>query len=270
MKRIALCLYGRYNNRLNSKNSGDDGCEYIKKTLLKNRDVDIFIHSWDTDLEDNIVKKYQNGLVDYNFEKPKDFSSLITENKIKESTFNCPNRQIFRNISNSLSFFYSRKESIQLKIQYEKKNKFTYDCCIVGRFDLGQIDKYNGYHPFKVSEINFDENLDMNYIYSAMWNQLNQGYADQWFYSSSKNVDRLTDMFDRSLVYFKKNSDYIKNLESWPDSNQNEEFSNEFFKSDEFKSQNQKKYDVFDAINNHIMHKWFFIESKLYQKSRFV
>jgi hypothetical protein len=271
-KKIALCLYGRYNNHYNPKTSGDDGCKYIYKTIIKNfKNIDIFIHSWDISKEKHIINNYKKFVKDSKFEQQIDFSNIIKQNNIYELAYNNPKRDRFRTIGNWLSFFYSRKATIELKKLYEEKNNFIYDCCLVCRFDLGQVDKYNGYQPYKVSEINFNPNLDMKYIYSAMWNQLNCGYADQWFYSSSKNINFLTQMYQKSFEYFRHNSEYIKKLcNKWPDSNHNDPFSNEFLKSKEFKSTILSSRKIQDALDIHAMHKQFFIDIGLYNKSRFL
>ncbi|EKE03240.1 MAG: hypothetical protein ACD_20C00228G0006 [uncultured bacterium] len=268
-KKIALCLYGKYNNRY-SLNSGDDGTQYIKDNILKGRKIDVFAYSTDLENEEKIRKNYKDYFKSAVFEPQKTFAEEIEENKIDENLFNPAGGQVFRTVANSLSFFYSRKKSIELKQQYEKENNFKYDIVIVCRFDLGQIDKYNGYQPYKVSEINFNEHFDMNFIYSAMWNQMNCGYADQWFYSNSENIDTLALLYEKSLQYFKKDSTYIKAITGGlMDSDADDEFSNEFFRPEEFKSKNFVKYDISQAINNHLMHKWFFIDVGLYEKSKY-
>ncbi len=271
-KKIALCLHGKYNNRLSSQ-SGDEGSLYIKEMLLdkySDCDIDVFIHCWDLDLQEKITKIYQEFLKKSVFEAQIDFRKIMLESKIDDKLFNPPNGQQFRTCANSLSFFYSRKKAIELKIAYEQEQNFKYDCVIVGRFDLGQIDQHNGSHPYKVSQINFDPQFDMSYIYSAMWDQINCGYADQWFYSSSENIDKVAGLYEKSLEYFSPDSNYIKALSVWPDSNIDDEFSNEFFKSEEFKSKNLYQYKLEKAINNHAMYKWFFIDSNLYSLSKFV
>lgn len=266
---IALCLYGRYNNRL-SPNSGNDGTKYIHDNLLKGRKVDVFIYSMDIENESKIRTNYNTYVKKVLFEPQKTFSEEIKENGIDESNFIQEGGKSFRSLPNSLSFFYSRKRSIELKQAYEKENNFKYDIVIVCRFDLGQIDKYNGYHPYKVSEINFNENFDMNYIYSAMWDQLNCGYADQWFFSNSKNIDKLALMYEKVLCYFKKNSFYLGAITNGLiDSNAKDEYSNEFFKNEKIKSPDRVKYGISEAVNNHLLHKWFFIDVGLYKISKF-
>jgi hypothetical protein len=270
--RLALCLHGKYNNRF-SDSSGDDGSRYIKEVILEkypNIDIDVFIHSWDSDLVKNITHNYKKLLKKSYFEPQVDFNKIILESGIDDKLFNPPNQQKFRTCANSLSFFYSRKRVIELKLMHEKKHNFKYDIVVVSRFDLGQIDKYNGSHPYKVSEINFNPKFDMSYIYSAMWDQLNCGYADQWFYSSSENIDKIAGIYGKSLEYFLPNSDYIKALSFWPESNFNDEFSNEVFKSSDNKTEILYQYSIINAINNHAMYKWFFIDLDIHKISRFV
>lgn len=264
--RIAVCLYGYFNNR-RSPNTGSDGHAYIMENICKGRNVDFFIHSWDLNNESHIKNIYKP--IKYIFEPQKDF---IEETKhINPNNYYNPNMEHFRTMYNSLSFYYSRKKSIELKMEYELDNKFIYDCVLSCRFDLGQMDKYNGGgFKYKVSEINFNPDLDMNYMYSAMWDQLNAGYADQWFYGSSENMDLLGTMYDKALYYFTLDSNYQKALFDWPDSDALNEFSNQMFLPEEEKTKNRVKYNLQNVINNHLMHKWFFIDSGLYQKSKFV
>lgn len=268
MKRIALCLYGKFNNRL-SESSGIDGFDVIFKNILSGRQVDIFIHSWDIQSQAMIQKLYSKYVISSVFEPQIDFKIVMDSQKIKESDFSFPGNQSFRTIENSLSFFYSRGKSIQLKTDHENSCGFIYDIVICSRFDLGQMDKYNGYQAYKTSEIVFDDGLDMQFIYSALWDQLNIGYADMWFYSSSENMNLLGEMYTRALSYYNLNSDYVKTLTTgWPDSSSDDDFSNEIFKIN--KKSNLKKYLPHEAHNNHIIHKWFFIDSGLYAKSKFL
>ncbi len=268
MKKIALCLYGKFNNRL-SNSSGIDGFEYIKQNILNGREVDVFIYS--TDLEnENIIRSlysmYSKAII---FQQPKDFNYEIESNKIDESKF-VPIEK-FRTLTNTLSFLYSRKMSIQLLFDYCSKIDYSYDIVITCRFDLGQIDRYNGPRLYKVSEIYFNENFDMKFLYSAMWDQFNCGYADQWFYSSPENIQVLSLMYEKTLQYFQAESKYLSDIQSGLiDSSCEDEFSNEVFKSPENKSKKLKKYSVESAINNHLLHKYYFVESGLYPMSRFV
>lgn len=268
MKKIALCLYGKYNNRL-SPNSGYDGSQYIKGNIIHGREVDVFIHSWDFENQTDILNEYGSLVKSSLFEEQIDFGPLVDQLGIDREFFSAPGGQKFRTIENSFSFYYSRGKAIELKRSYEEKMAFRYDVVVCSRFDLGQMDRYNGYQDFKVSEIVFDENLDMKYIYCANWDQLNAGYTDMWFYSSSENIDVLASFFEMSHRYYQHDSEYLRALEEgWPDSNADDEFSNEINRNE--KTKKLMKYSASLGHNNHFMHKWFFLDSGLYEKSRFL
>lgn len=263
----ALCLYGRFNNRF-SESSGTEGAEYIRKKLLLKNNVDVFIYSNDLAHESVIRSEYQDVLRDCLFEPGPDFRQLMEDRGIRESDFQPI--EPFRTVENSLRFFYSRMRSLMLMAEHMERNGAAYSAAITARFDLGQIDKYNGWQPYRVSEINFSARRDMTYFYSAMWNQLNGGYADQWFYSSPELLIRLGDMFERSLEYLKPGSSYQAFLElGIPDSNRTNEFSNEMLKPAEARSEDHVRVALRSGVNNHLLHKFFLMEAGLYEKSRF-
>lgn len=268
--KIALCLYGYYNNIVDN-NAGDKGFEYIQNQIMKTSDdIDIFIHSWDTKNQDNILNKYSPKK--YLIEPQINFNSLATSVGIDEAKINIGfnrDRTIYKQctVNASLSFFYSRSKSIQFAVEYAKENDFVYDCVISCRFDLGQR---SGWHTgYNVSLMEFDPTLDMNYIYSAMWKQLNAGYADQWFFSNQSNMEKLSTMFDCTLKdYFIIGGEYNETLvNGWPDSNIMDEFSNEILNKNECQP---IKYPQWQMINNHLLHKWHFIRTGLYNNSKFI
>ncbi len=276
--RIALCLHGYYNNSTDLE-SGDNGFKYIKETLLDKYNVDVFIHSWEKDKE-VYLKELYNPIYS-TFENQIDFTEIMKENEISQEYFDegfprdhSPYAQC--KISSTLSFLYSRQAALRLAFLFEEKKKFEYDVVITARFDLGQRDKF-GKWRFYVSQMNFDPKLDMNFVYSAMWDQLNAGYADQWFFSNSKNMKILSKAYDEALKSFLPGSLYEHAItQDWPDSviydmsfTHPNQFTNEIFK--QYKSiLPLMKYPKWQCVNNHIFYKWFFIASKLYDKSRFV
>jgi len=269
--RIALCLYGCFNNR--SDNQADDkGYSYLKENILdKVESVDVFSHSWDDGFK-NKIDDYYNPRISL-YEKQIDFNSIGREAGIDEVWINEGfNRNVTLyqqcTINASLSFYYSRAKAIQFKSEYEKTHDFNYDCVVVARFDSGQRSTWHtGYN---VSLIPFDPNLDMTYIYSAMWMQLNAGYADQWFFSNSENINKLGDMYDKALNdYFQKNSEYCNAITNgWFDSDDSSEISNEFINKNELAIRH--KYPRWQMINNHILHKWHLYKVGLYNKSKFL
>jgi hypothetical protein len=270
--RIALCLYGYFNNRADG-DAGNKGCQYISEHVFKAADgVDVFVHSWDVENSGRITDLYKPK--DCLFEKQVDFNPVardagIDEDWINEGFDRGSTMYHQCTIHNSLSFYYSRMKSIELKLWNEKTNGFEYDCVIAARFDLGHRSKAHigGYN---VSLMPFDPKLDMNFIYSAMWMQMNAGYADQWFFSNSGNMDLLGVMYERALnEYFQKDSEYCRAItDGWFDSNHENEFSNEFFRKDKLAI--RYKYPRWQMINNHILHKWHLYKTGLYDKSKFI
>jgi hypothetical protein len=273
--KIALCLYGYYNNKAD-KNAGDKGYNYIQEKIIKQAEaigaeVDIFVHSWDIENSNTIINKFNPAI--YEIEKQIDFNDIAKEAGIDEVKINegfDRDATMYRTctINASLSFFYSRSKSLRLAIDYANENEFKYDCVIACRFDLGQRSTWH--RGYNVSLMNLDLNLDMDYIYSAMWVQTNAGYADQWFFSNQDNMEKLADMYDMSLNdYFHIGSDYEKMLTTdWIDSNVSSEMSNERFNATD--GAVTMKYPRWQMINNHIIHKWHFIETGLYEKSKFI
>jgi len=275
--KIALCLYGLFNNS-RQPDSGINGARYISDKILKPWNPDIFIHSWEKRNEDMYRKLFNPK--EMVFEEPIDFKSFMKKKQISNEYFDfCDGfdrkSSAFSNckIESTLSFLYSRTASLTImKAQSEK-----YDVVICCRFDLGQIDSKSN-RKYKVSLIDFNPTLDMSFIYSAMWDQLNAGYADQWFYSNEDNMMLLADMFKKSWSdYFRPGSGYEQAVtKGWPDSQwmdhdnsaDSRQFSNEMLSKD--KSKELMKYPKWQVINNHLLHKWHFIKSGLYDNSRFL
>ena len=118
----ALCLFGKIGS---SKGKIDLQNEVDIKPLLCGHnsynlhfkdfdEFDVFIHSWDIEHQD-IVEKIYNPKKSL-FEAQKMFSNELAVQKI-------------------YSRWYSTKESIKLKKQYEEENNFTYDVVVNARFD---------------------------------------------------------------------------------------------------------------------------------------
>lgn len=274
-KKVALCLHGYFNNRADP-HSGANGYLYIKNNLLKLDacNVDVFIHSWEKKREKQLKKVYNPK--DCIFEEQIDFSKLMIESGISNEYYNAEfdrNGSIFSacKIESTLSFLYSRKKSIELVPS-------GYDCVITARFDLGQRDK-DQQRKYHVSTMNFFPDADMNYFYSAMWDQMNAGYADQWFYSSLENMKKVASVYDLCYKAFLPKSEYEKCVTGgWFDSQEMDnlsvtdprQFSNEMFKDEKDRAKNLMKYPLWQCINNHLYYKWALRELGLYEKSRFV
>jgi hypothetical protein len=265
--RIALCLSGYFCGKSGPK-AADDGYEYIKKKILDNHHVDVFVHSWDVEHKDRIAVLYQPKRAvyqeQYSFEKElKNFDEQWFKKDL-------PHSSLYRSPFSSLSMNYSRKCSLKQKKKYEEQHHFVYDCVVMARFDLGQRGKEHP-QPYYVCNINFKPELDMNYFYSAFWHQLNCGFAEHWMYSSSENMDKLSLLYDRILDYYSPDNDYLKAMTTgWPYSNKYSEFSNEIMLKKEQRTTELRKYPNWECINNHSVYKWFFLEQNLMSKCRFL
>jgi len=250
---IALCLFGYVGSTTTKTNACPlrDNFEYIKHNVMKKQNVDVFIHSWQKKDETKIVNILQPKY--YIFEEQKNFSDELKKNdwnRFKSS---------YQDPFKAYSFVYSRQRSNDLKSLYENENKFKYDCVITSRFDIG----YHNSRKNKTSYINFNQDNDMQLVYSAYWDQMNAGPSDHWFYSNSKNIDNICSLYDNMNTYLSPNSEYIKQMTNGMfDTNADDWFSNEFFKDN--KTTNLHKYTEDYCLNLHTLYKWHMYKNNLW------
>lgn len=261
-QKIALCLHG-YAENAGGLKAAFAGNEYIKKKILANNDVDVFIHSWDLKNEKTI--RYMYPITECVFEQQKEFTEELK--LFNENWFNADfNREKTMYSSNTifrtLSFLYSRYRCVEIKNSYQKNNNIKYDCTFLGRFDLGTRGKE---HPQKYYVTNFNllTNTDMNKLHCAYWDQFNHGIPDHWFYSSDENITTVANLYKNIFDYYQPSSEYVNSvLQGWIDSNQDDIFSNEMLK--ENKTKNLKKWKKWECIDNHKVYKWHFYKNNLH------
>lgn len=204
--KIALCISGYFNSSRDKSSLGIDGFEHIKKHILNNRDVDIYIHSWDTDNENTIKNLYKDLIKDCIFEPQIDFKPLFIKNGLDK----IPLRDGATPFWNVFSQFYSVQKSFELML----KSNIDYDCIIKARFDLGRINRnssgpHNISNPYPVQCINFIDDLDMNYFFMADWQYLEtEGPADMWFYSNKENMANFARIYNILSDEIRINSEY--------------------------------------------------------------
>lgn len=191
--KIALVLSGYFNSKNDNTSLGLDGFNHIKKHILDNNNVDIFIHSWDISNKNIIQDLYANWIKNSIFEQQIDFMPIFNRNNLDK----VPHNKGYSHFTNALSQYYSVQESFKLIDS-------TYDIVIRARFDLGRINRntsgpFNTNNPYAVQCINFDQSLDMNKFYMAKWQQSyldNEGPADMWFYSGWDNMKHFCNLYD--------------------------------------------------------------------------
>jgi hypothetical protein len=201
--KIALCLHGLFNSSHDKNSTGFDGYEHIKKHILSKGDVDVFVHSWETDKEDLI-----NGM--YNpkksiFEEQIDFSDLVKQRELDKLN-GCP-----RSPESVLSHIYSVTKAMELPYQTNER----YDVVIKARFDLGRINRlttgpYSPINPHAVQCINFNPNIEADKIYMADWNHFHMGPADMWFYGSEQTMNHFKNLYQTLEEQMVIGSDFHK------------------------------------------------------------
>jgi len=177
--KIAFCLHGLIGS-IKGKNSdmlgGSDvvlakSFEHNKANIL-NDNVDVFIHSWSTELKDQIVDLY----------KPK---KHIIEEQIQ---FEVP--KYIKSSENRafahLSRWYSYKKCVELALSYGT----NYDLILVQRFDL----LWNLPVDFK--------NLNSNKIYVGKCSlNPNTEWSDRWFIANPQNMGKFATLYDKIYEY---------------------------------------------------------------------
>ena len=194
--KIALCLHGLFSSNYDKTSTGDNGVEYIKKHIMNKGDVDVYIHSWQPELELKLKEIYNP--VSSKYEPQILFEEFIVEQELDR----LPGSP--RPPFTVLSHFYSIQESF--KLLYEK-NKH-YDFVIKSRFDLGQVNRNSS--PHNVECINFHtNNTNKKKLNMAWWPDrwmLPEGPPDMWFYSSMEVMKPFSNIYDHVENYMKKNS----------------------------------------------------------------
>lgn len=187
--KIALCLSGQ----LRFLEHGY--YENILPFILDGNSVDVFIHTWTVDDEQD-GKSYING-GGFPMGSPVTKQSMLQVMELYNPVKCLIQKQIpFENgkypertlpgikSHNLFSMFYSIYKSNQLKKEYEKENNFTYDIVIRCRFDI-KLDK------------KIDLTSDMSKVYLPFnCFDTSIGYVDSVGYSNSINMDIYSDTFN--------------------------------------------------------------------------
>lgn len=199
--KVALCIRGAV-SKLNNASikpmdiyNADHYIDYksvyrsIETHILnpnKHMDIDIFIHSWSTDLELELNRIYRPLL------------SMYENNNIyiDEILNRCNNINQFSGISQALAI----KRVIQLKESYEQINNFEYDFNILYRPDVII------WKDILLNNYNINNNIYVN--------AHENGGGDFHFIMSSYNLKKFKTLYDFPLISQNKNTDHgwIKNF----------------------------------------------------------
>lgn len=221
--RVALCLYGLVGGDQGKGGLGSSDRtlrtghkHYIKHLIDVNDKVDVFVHTWTVEQQDQIKKLYSPKLSV--FEKQINF-------KIPSYVRGDQQRK-----NNHYSKWYSTKKSIDLKKKYEDQHGIRYDFVIATRFDIALMTdfKFNQFDPhkfyvghwceildkkgkdvFKGGRGPLDELLKKGKKISSFkhshkgYPHTEEGFIDQWFFSGSEEMDRFASLFDHLDEYTK-------------------------------------------------------------------
>jgi hypothetical protein len=188
--RVALCLHGYFDSRMDHTSKGSDGYNHIKKNILDKADVDVYIHNWQPELEQSIRNLYNP--VQAIFEQQIDFSETVNDLGLAEMP---GDSSLGRSPATILSHFYSIQKC------FEQVDFDQYDCVIKSRFDLGRINRNTSgpgkQNPYPVQCINFTPSLTMDSLYIADWQYMNSdGPPDMWFYGPPKIMKHFSTLYD--------------------------------------------------------------------------
>ena len=204
----------------------ESGYKHLKNKIIDNYDTDVFCHCWNTEAEDSIKKLYKPKK--YLFEQQKSFDLSLDKYNIDENerdidkwkhlsenakkgykyafqTRNNWNRtiEVFKiQAFRTSSRWYSTKEVLRLKNEYEKENNFEYDFVLICRYDSF----WNfPHHDKKNTNILFDLlKLDTKYTYvESRGNRIDAKISvqDLWILTNSKDSNYFLNMFDERTNY---------------------------------------------------------------------
>ena len=228
--KVALCLFGKLGNKITkssvdlpSDNIAPSICApYQMKSLSEANDIDIFLHSWSKEFENEIISTY----------KPKSFKiEKFTLNKDIEESISLvlQKRKLFLKVKDffkkKLSFNYKKKykddfnkslnahcrwistyKSVELMNNYSKVHSLKYDFVLVSRFDTLFFNSFK----FK--------NLDQTSLYASHWNDVtwekpmepkynfknnNQGIGtlDLWYLGSQQVISSFAEIANLQHLY---------------------------------------------------------------------
>tara|TARA_R110000824_G_scaffold74160_3_gene188789 strand:+ start:8573 stop:9220 length:648 start_codon:yes stop_codon:yes gene_type:complete len=177
--RGAVCLYGLSTGK-NDKGdvvSHTKAASYLKKNVLdiQDEEVVVFLHTWN---EDAVT---QSEILDL-------YKSKASKQEKQIMFDDTPTK-----LHQIKSRWYSHKESINLKKQYEEEHG-PFDFVLVSRFDNCFL------LPFKFGD------YKKGNFYSSNWKKPHSdtGFLDYWFFSDSSTMDRFSTLYDNLDTYLRE------------------------------------------------------------------
>ncbi len=192
--RSAICLYGIVGGTDGKGGAGsnvpfEECYKMYKKHIIDINDADVFIHSWSVDVEDELTALY----------KPKNHRFQEQIKFVYDSKLSKHRDHGFR----SLSKWYSLKQAIELKKEYENENDFEYDCVMLTRFDtlfftdldFSKCDLQHLYVPHFNTPDGWGEDTTVKPDKTNRSEHIH-GLSDMWYFSNSKIINEFSEIYD--------------------------------------------------------------------------
>ena len=257
MSKVALCLSGKIGNVQGKSGFFESdprvlikGHEHYQRHILDKNDVDVFVHCWDGELENETLELYKP--VKSRFEEQVYFD--IPDYVKGEDTRK----------NNHYSRWYSNKIVNELRQEHEQENDFKYDYVMTTRFDLA----------FE-TDVVFD-NFDNEYFYAGKWSAVVDHNGNDFFKGGRGPLYDLIQSRHPMLKELKRTTKgYPKNDEGFLDLwfFGNSENSNNFFSLydhlDEYNKPENCRTDASGRISNHQLVKYHLQQLDLLEKLKF-
>lgn len=217
--KTAICLYGLVGSSGGKSDTGMNlnpamAYNLNKKTLLELNSPDIFIHTWSTELEDELRDLYKPKKMiaepQVKFEIGcKSKPELNLKNRLRYFLSRAERKKIVEEnaieVSRAKSRWYSTLKSTSLMAEFEREELFEYDAVMLLRFDVAF------YSPLSLGTYNLQK------IWTSHWNiapseknrfrgdfsnqNMGRGLLDFWFFSNSKNIKNFADLYKNFSRY---------------------------------------------------------------------
>lgn len=230
----------------------------LQEKILKKYNPDVYLHAWETssNVIDNIKKIYNPSK--FLFEPQQNFIDEIEPLNLSGHENETYSAQ------KTFSYTCSRKRGFELI-----DGAVEYDCVIVCRYDV--YCWRGSYTATELDKMDFSDKLDMNFLYSRYWNQLNAGMAEQWFFGNYQKMKTVCELYDRLSGYLCPDSEYKKLLkEGWPISNIRLPFSNEILKPKSKRCLDLITIPEIPILNHHYLYKYHLYKSDLLEDCKFI
>ena len=197
--RTAVCLFGtiggtkgKSGDKIGSKADVlNKAYPYYKDNLIEPNSADVFIHSWDVEIKNEVIETYSPILSKFEPQKSFDIPDFMEKTQ---------------RVQNHFSRWYSCKQVIDLLTTFQNENNFKYDMVVLCRQDIAWM-----------KEVKL-EDYDNKFFYVAEWFQhhtsepmgfphgnYNKSLQDSWCFSNSDNIVKLCDIYENISDYCREN-----------------------------------------------------------------